>query len=92
MGLRVRKTIRVLSGLRVNLSRSGISTSIGEPGATVNVGRRGARATVGLPGTGISYSQRLGAAQGSPGAVPRVLIVLAIIVAVIIGLAVGAQA
>ena len=60
MGLRFRKRIRLFSGLTVNLSRSGVSTSIGTPGATLNVGgTRGARVTVGIPGTGVSYSERL---------------------------------
>lgn len=60
MGLRFRRTFRVLPGVRINLSGSGISTSLGVPGATLNLSSRGARATVGIPGTGLSYSQHLG--------------------------------
>jgi hypothetical protein len=60
MSLRFRKTIKLLPGVRLNLSRSGISTSIGRRGATLNIGgKRGPRATVGLPGTGLSYTERL---------------------------------
>jgi hypothetical protein len=59
MGFRFRKSIRLLPGVRVNLSKSGVSTSIGRPGATVNIGKRGLRATVGLPGTGLSYSEQV---------------------------------
>ncbi len=58
MGLRFRKTISVLPGVRLNISKSGVSASIGGKGVTLNVGRKGARGTVGLPGTGLSYSQR----------------------------------
>jgi len=37
MGFRYRKSIKIIPGVRVNLSKSGVSTSIGRPGATVNV-------------------------------------------------------
>ena len=77
MGFRFRKTIRILPGVRINLSRGGISTSLGGPGATVNVGRGGVRGTVGLPGTGMSYSEQLTSTDGGeprrPGLVARLL-------------------
>ena len=56
MGFRFRRSIRVLPGVRLNISKSGVSASLGGRGATVNVGKRGTKATVGLPGTGLSYS------------------------------------
>ena len=59
MGLRFRKTISVLPGVRLNISKSGVSASVGPKGLTLNLGRKGARGTVGLPGTGLSYSQEL---------------------------------
>lgn len=59
MGFRFRKTIRLLPGVRLNISKSGLSTSVGRPGATINVGKRGVRGTVGLPGSGLSYSDML---------------------------------
>jgi hypothetical protein len=61
MGLRFQKRIRVGSGVRLNVSKSGVSTSFRAPGASINVGRRGVRTTVGIPGTGISYTRKLGA-------------------------------
>ena len=55
-GFRFRKTIGVLPGVRVNLSKSRVSTSLGGRGATVNVGADGRRmVTLGIPGTGMSY-------------------------------------
>lgn len=60
MGWRFRRSIRLMPGVRLNFSKSGVSTSIGPRGATVNLGSRGTRATVGLPGTGVSYSALLG--------------------------------
>lgn len=59
MGLRFRQIFRVLPGLRLNLSKSGISTSLGVRGATVNLSRKGIRGTAGIPGSGVSYSKML---------------------------------
>lgn len=61
MGFRFRKSIKILPGVKINLSKKGISSvSIGRPGATVNVNTKGeTRATVGIPGTGLSYQKRL---------------------------------
>lgn len=56
MGFRFRKVISVLPGVKVNLSKSGVSTSLGGHGATVNVGTSGRKMiTLGIPGTGMSY-------------------------------------
>ncbi len=57
MGFRFRRTIKVLPGIRLNLSKSGVSTSIGRRGAHVTIGHGKVRETVGLPGTGLSYTQ-----------------------------------
>ena len=54
MALRFRRSIRILPGVRVNLSKSGASVSVGGPGASVNIGKRGVTRTIGIPGTGIS--------------------------------------
>lgn len=56
MTLRFRQTFTLFPGVRINVGKRGISTSIGVQGATVNIGQQGVRATVGAPGTGISYS------------------------------------
>lgn len=67
MGFRFRRSIRVAPGIKLNLSKSGISTSIGRPGATLNLGSKGTRATIGLPGTGLSYSTKMQAERSSDG-------------------------
>jgi hypothetical protein len=60
MGFIFRKRIKIAPGITINLSKSGVSTSIGPRGAKLTVGgSRGPRATVGIPGTGLSYSERL---------------------------------
>lgn len=56
MGLRFRRSVKLMPGVRVNFSGSGASLSLGGRGATVNLSSRGTRTTVGLPGTGLSYS------------------------------------
>lgn len=60
MGFRFRRSIKVLPGVHLNLSKTGITASIGSPGATINIGGKdGARATVGIPGSGLSYTEHL---------------------------------
>lgn len=49
MPLRCRQSFTLFPGVRLNISKSGISTTIGVPGASVNLSSRGARATVGIP-------------------------------------------
>lgn len=56
MGFRFRKNITLIPGVRLNISKSGMSISFGGKGLTFNLGRKGARGTVGLPGSGMSYS------------------------------------
>lgn len=56
MGFRFRRSMKVFPGVRINLSRSGLSTSIGVRGAHITLGHSKVRETVGLPGTGISYT------------------------------------
>lgn len=59
MGFRFRKSLKILPGVRVNLSTSGTSLTLGGRGASVNVGKRGVYGNLGLPGTGISWRERL---------------------------------
>lgn len=68
MGLRFRRSIKILPGLRLNLGMKGASVTVGGRGATVNIGPNGTYANLGLPGTGISYRERLDSPQkGKPG-------------------------
>lgn len=64
MGFRFRKTIKILPGVKINVSKSGVSTSIGGPGATVNLKRgRKTKTTIGVPGTGLSHTSYSGASD-----------------------------
>lgn len=62
MGWGFRKSIKVAPGIRINLSKSGVSTSIGGKGFTYNT--RG-RVTASIPGTGIRFTQNLKGARTS---------------------------
>lgn len=66
MGLRLRKSIKILPGVKLNLSKTGASVSLGGKGLSYNIGKKGNKATVGLPGSGISYSTY--SPNGSPKA------------------------
>jgi len=63
-GLRFQKRIRLLPGVRINLSKSGASASVGPRGADVNIGRGGVTTNAGIPGTGVSYRRKLGGRNG----------------------------
>ena len=63
MGLRFFRRVQVAPGIRLNLSRSGISPSFGVRGARLTLGRSGVRSTFGIPGTGIHYTT----VHGRPG-------------------------
>lgn len=79
MGLRYRKSVRVGSKSRLNVSKSGVGVSTGTKGARFSVGPRGTRTTVGIPGTGVSYESRSsGLPSGCLGAI--IFVVLAILV------------
>ena len=53
--------------MRVNLSKSGASLSIGRRGAWYTIGPRGRRVTLGLPGTGFFLTQTAPPARHSHG-------------------------
>jgi hypothetical protein len=66
MPLRFHRVISIIPGLlRINLSKGGISGSVGPRGADINIGKQGITTNAGLPGTGLSYRQKLGVAHGS---------------------------
>jgi hypothetical protein len=61
MGLRFYRRIKLFPGVRLNISRSGVSTSVGVRGAHVTIGHGETRETIGLPGSGLSYTHVEGA-------------------------------
>lgn len=66
MGFRFRKSFKVAPGVRVNLGSKSVGVSAGVRGARISTNTRtGTRATVGIPGTGVSYSEKIGGAKRS---------------------------
>lgn len=61
MPIRFRRTVRILPGVRLNLSQNGASVTVGKRGSSVTAGPTGTYANVGLPGSGLSYRTRLDA-------------------------------
>jgi hypothetical protein len=56
MGFRFQRQIRIVPGVRLNLSKSGIGGSIGRTGLRLGIdAKRRKYFSVGLPGTGLSY-------------------------------------
>jgi hypothetical protein len=56
MGFRFQRRVKLLPGITLNISKSGLSTSFGVRGARVTVGHGKTRTTLGIPGTGISHT------------------------------------
>ena len=60
MGFRMRRSIKLLPGVRLNVGKSGItSLTVGRRGGTVTTGKNGTYVNVGIPGTGISYREKI---------------------------------
>ena len=59
MPVRIRRTFTLFPGVKVNLSKGGMSITVGTKGFHLNFSKRGVRQTVGLPGSGISESSYL---------------------------------
>ncbi len=78
MALRFQKRIPILPGVYLNLSKTGVSVSLGGHGATINAGTQGRRTiTLGIPGTGLSYKVPLTAGIGV------ILVALAVLAGII---------
>lgn len=73
---RFRKSLTILPGVHVNLSKTGVSTSVGGHGATLNMGHGKRTVTLGLPGTGLSYRAPVG------GTLAIILVVAAALVGI----------
>lgn len=83
MGFRFRRRIKLVPGVTLNVSKSGITTTVGRRGASVTLGNGKRRYNVGIPGTGISYS----AVEKAP-APPENLIEATLVRLLIMGLAI----
>jgi hypothetical protein len=67
MAFRFRKSFRIAPGVRINVSTSGLSTTLGPRGMSVTTGKRGTFLNAGIPGTGVSSRGRLGGGDSLAG-------------------------
>lgn len=58
--MRFKKSVKILPGVRVNFSKSGISTTLGVKGFSVNIGETGTYLNTGIPGTGLYDRIKIG--------------------------------
>jgi Protein of unknown function (DUF4236) len=90
MRLRFRKRIKIAPGIHINLSKSGISTSVGVKGASVTYGQGKKRTNLGIPGSGLSINtvERVERAQSaeSNGQISTLEGAVVIVLKVIIGI------
>lgn len=59
MALRFRRTLKIAPGVRLNLTKTGVSARVGPRGAGVTVGTSGTTVSAGLPGSGLHLSKKL---------------------------------
>lgn len=69
MGWSFRRRIKVIPGVYLNVSKRGVSTSVGVRGASLTFGRDGTYANVGIPGSGLYNRQKI---SGHRVATPQV--------------------
>lgn len=60
------RRIKIIPGVHLNLSKSGISTTIGVKGGSLNFGPNGTFVNTGIPGLGISSRHKLSGASHQP--------------------------
>lgn len=58
--MRFRRRTKILPGVYLNFSKTGISTTVGPRGANVNLGKQGAFLNTGIPGSGLYNRKRIG--------------------------------
>jgi hypothetical protein len=59
MPVRFRRTFTLFPGVKVNVSKGGMSITVGRKGFHLNFSKRGVKETIGLPGSGISQTSYL---------------------------------
>jgi hypothetical protein len=59
MPVRFRRTFTLFPGVKVNVSKGGMSFTVGRKGFHLNFSKHGVRQTTGLPGSGISHTSYL---------------------------------
>lgn len=59
MGFKFRKSIKLTPSIKLNISKSGVSVTLGKKGCKTNIKPgKNPKTTVSIPGTGISYEKK----------------------------------
>lgn len=75
MAWNYRKRIKIAPGVHVNLSKGGISTSVGPKGAKVTFGKGGTYLNKSIPGTGLYSREKIsGNGTSNSGCLPLLAI------------------
>lgn len=72
MAWRFRKSVKLFPGVRLNISKRGVSTTVGVRGASVNFSKRGTYLNTGIPGTGLYNRQKISDTHEVDAQVPTV--------------------
>jgi len=59
MPVRFRRTLTLFPGVKLNVSKGGMSVTVGKKGFHLNFSKRGVRQTTGIPGSEISHTSYL---------------------------------
>ncbi|PRD57464.1 DUF4236 domain-containing protein [Sphingobacterium gobiense] len=70
MAWKFRRRVKIIPGVHLNFSKSGISTSIGVKGASVTLGSSGAYLNTSIPGLGIYNRRKLSNGVKSSASAP----------------------
>ena len=87
MGFRFQRRVKILPGVRLNVSKGGVSTSLGTRGAGITLGRGKRRTTVGIPGSGLSHTSVESVADGSRSVGVGATVIIAIVIVLLVALA-----
>ena len=83
MAWNFRKRIKIAPGVHLNLSKSGLSTSIGPKGAKITFGKKGTYLNKGIPATGLYSREKLsGGNKSSNSGCTIVLLVVSLLTGV----------
>lgn len=70
MALRFRRTIKIAPGVRINVTKTGVSARVGPRGAGVTVGTSGTTVSAGIPGAGLHVSEKVSSKRRRTKAAP----------------------
>lgn len=66
MSFRFRRSFKIAPGIRLNVGRKSLSVRAGVKGFGLTSGTAGSRISGGIPGTGLSYTKRIGGKVAAP--------------------------